>query len=65
MVRPRRAVIAFHAYDNVALTMLPEIDSISPWAVDEQAGLVAMAAVVVSWLWGTETLSRFRFGSME
>ena len=59
------AVILFHAVDNVALATLPEIDSISPWATVVHSGLVLIAAFVVSWLWGAETLSRFRFGSME
>lgn len=55
------AIILFHAVDNAALVVLPEIDSISPWATVVHAGLVLIAAFVVSWLWGAETLSRFRF----
>jgi membrane protease YdiL (CAAX protease family) len=59
------AVILFHAVDNVALVALPEIDSISPWATVVHAGLVLIAAFVVSWLWGAETLSRFRFAKKK
>lgn len=55
------AVILFHAVDNVALVALPDIQSLSPWAAVVHAGLVLFAALVVSWLWGAETLSRFRF----
>lgn len=57
------AVILFHAADNAALVTLPEIRSIYPWAAVVHCGLVLVAAVVVSWLWGAGTLSRFRFAN--
>jgi len=57
------AIILFHAADNTALVTLPEIQAISPWGAVVHCGLVLVAAVVVTWLWGTGTLARFRFGS--
>lgn len=55
------AVILFHAVDNFALLVLPDIHSISPWTSVIRAGLVLMAALLIAWLWDGETLSRFRF----
>jgi membrane protease YdiL (CAAX protease family) len=57
------AVIVFHAADNTALVTLPEIQAISPWGAVVTCGLVAVAAGVVTLLWGPRTLARFRFGS--
>jgi len=56
------AVIVFHAADNTALVTLPEIQAISPWAAVVHSGLVLVASAVVTLLWGSGTLSRFRFG---
>jgi membrane protease YdiL (CAAX protease family) len=57
------AVILFHAADNAALVTLPELQAVSPWAAAVHSGFVLVAAVLVTWLWGSETLARFRFGS--
>jgi membrane protease YdiL (CAAX protease family) len=57
------AVILFHAADNTAMVTLPEVQAISPWGAVVTCGFVLAAAVVVTVLWGAETLSRFRLGS--
>lgn len=57
------AVILFHAADNTALVTLPEVQAISPWGAVVTCGFVLAAAVVVTVLWGPETLFRFRLGS--
>jgi membrane protease YdiL (CAAX protease family) len=56
------AAVVFHAADNTALVTLPEIQAISPWAAVVTCGLVLIAAVVVTFLWGPRTLARFRVG---
>ena len=55
------AAISFHAVDNAALVTLPE--AVSPWGVVTTCGLVLVAAVVVTLLWGPWTLTRFSFGN--
>jgi membrane protease YdiL (CAAX protease family) len=55
------AAILFHAADNTALVTLPEVQAISPWGAVVHCSLVLVAAVVVTLLWGPETLARFRF----
>jgi len=55
------ATIVFHAADNTALVTLPEISAISPWAAVVHCGLVLVTTAVVTWLWGPQTLARFRF----
>ena len=57
------AVILFHAADNTALVTLPEVQAISPWGALVTCGFVLSAAVLMTVLWGPETLSRFRLGS--
>jgi hypothetical protein len=57
------AVILFHAADNTAMVTLPEVQTISPWGAVVTCGFVLTAAIVVTVLWGAETLSRFRLGS--
>jgi hypothetical protein len=54
------AAIVFHAADNTALVILPEIQAISPWAAVVNCGFVLVAAIVVTFLWGPRTLARFR-----
>ncbi len=56
------AVILFHAADNTALVTLPEVQAISPWGAVVHCGLIMVAAVAVTWLWGPRTLAQFRFG---
>ena len=56
------AAILFHAADNTALVTVPEVQAISPWSAVVHCGLVLVAAVVVTLLWGPRTLARFRFG---
>jgi membrane protease YdiL (CAAX protease family) len=58
------AAIVFHAADNTALVTLPQIQAIPTWAV-LHCGLVLVAAVAITLLWGPRTLSRFRFGSSQ
>jgi membrane protease YdiL (CAAX protease family) len=57
------AVILFHAADNTALVILPEIQAISPWAAVAHCGFVLAAAGAVTLLWGHRTLRRFSFQS--
>ena len=57
------AVILFHAADNTAMVTLPEVQAITPWGALVSCGFVLAAAVVVTVLWGPETLSRFRLDS--
>jgi membrane protease YdiL (CAAX protease family) len=56
------ATILFHAADNTALVSVPEVQAISSWGSVVHCGLVLATAVVVTFLWGPETLARFRFG---
>jgi membrane protease YdiL (CAAX protease family) len=55
------AAILFHAADNTALVTVPEISAISPLAAVVHCSLVLVTAAVVTWLWGPQTLARFRF----
>ena len=57
------ASIVFHAADNTALVILPEISAISSSAAVVHCGLVVVAAAIVTVLWGPQTLARFRFGA--
>jgi hypothetical protein len=57
------AAILLHAADNTAFVTLPDIKSISPWGAAVPCGLVLVAAVVVTFLWGPRTLARYRFGN--
>jgi hypothetical protein len=54
------AAILFHAADNTALVTLPEINAITRWGVIVHCGLVLVAAVVVTIVWGPRTLARYR-----
>jgi membrane protease YdiL (CAAX protease family) len=55
------AVILFHAMDNTALTTMPEIDAITPWGIVVHCGFILIAAVVVTFLWGPQTMTKYRF----
>jgi len=55
------AAILFHAADNTALVILPEVNTSSPWGAVLVCGFVLSAAVVVTLLWGPRTLARYRF----
>jgi len=55
------AAILFHAADNTALIILPEISAITPWGIVVHCGLILVATVVVTLLWGPRTLAQYRF----
>ena len=55
------AVILFHAVDNTALVTFPEIKAITPWGSAMICGLIMIAAFVVTLLWGSQSLARYRF----
>ena len=55
------AATLFHAVDNTALVIFPEIGAIKPWGSAMSCGLVIVAAVVVTQLWGPRTLAQYRF----
>jgi membrane protease YdiL (CAAX protease family) len=57
------AAILFHAADNTALVILPEVTAITPWGAAALCGLIAAAAVVVTLLWGPHTMARYRFSA--
>lgn len=54
------ATILFHAMYNVATVLLPNYG----WHYDPSVGLVitVLAAAIITFLWGSETLARFRYG---
>ena len=56
------ATVVFHAADNAALVTLPEISAISPAATVVHCILILLAAVIVTVLWGPQTLAGFRLG---
>ncbi len=55
------AVILFHAVDNTALVTFPEIKAITPWGSVMFCGLIMLAAFVVTIIWGSQSLARYRF----
>ncbi|MFC1764888.1 CPBP family intramembrane glutamic endopeptidase [Planctomycetota bacterium] len=55
------AAIVFHAMDNTALVCLPDVNAIAPWGTLSLCGLTLVAAVIVTLLWGPQTLTRYRF----
>ena len=55
------AAILFHAIDNTALVSLPDVNAIAPWGTVALCGLTLVAAVIVTLLWGPQTLARYRF----
>ena len=57
------ATILFHAVDNTALVTFPEIKAIKPWGSVILCGLVMVAAVGVTLLWGPRSLARYRFAA--
>jgi len=57
------ATIVFHAVDNSALVTFPEMNAITPWGSAMLCGLVIVAAVVVTLLWGARSLARYRFAA--
>jgi hypothetical protein len=48
----------FHAVDNTALVIFPEIKAITPWSSVMLCGFIMIAAFVVTSLWGFELLSQ-------
>jgi membrane protease YdiL (CAAX protease family) len=54
------ATISFHAMDNTALLVFPEIKAIIPWGSIILCGLIIITVIVVSILWGTRSLARYR-----
>lgn len=57
------AAILFHAADNTALVILPEISGITPWGAAVLCGFVVVAAVIVTLLWGGRTMTQYRFST--
>ena len=55
------AVILFHAVDNAALVTFPEIKAITPWGSVMLCSLIVIAAFIVTLLWGSQSLARYRF----
>lgn len=55
------AAILFHAVDNTALVTFPEIKAVIPWGPVIFCGLVVIAAFSVTLLWGSQSLTRYRF----
>jgi membrane protease YdiL (CAAX protease family) len=55
------AATLFHAVDNTALVIFPEIGAIEPWGSAMSCGLVIVAAVVATLLWGPRSLAQYRF----
>jgi len=54
------AAILFHAADNTALVILPDIHANAPWGAVTLSGLTLVAAAAATLLWGSETLARFK-----
>lgn len=57
------AAILFHAVDNAALVTFPEVMAVEPWGPTVFCSLVVVAAMVVTLLWGGQTLARYRFAT--
>ena len=57
------AATLFHAVDNTALVTFPEIKTIVPWGSVLWSGLVVVAALAVTFLWGHRSLARYRFSA--
>ncbi len=57
------AAILFHTVDNAALVTFPEIMAVKPWGPTVFCGLVVVAAIVVTLLWGAPSLARYRFAA--
>jgi membrane protease YdiL (CAAX protease family) len=55
------AAILFHAVDNTALVIFPEIKAVTPWGSVILCGLVMSATFSVTFLWGPQSLARYRF----
>ena len=50
------AAIVFHAADNAAFVSLPDV---VPWGAAVYCCLVVIAALVVTFFWGSQTLAQF------
>jgi hypothetical protein len=57
------AAILYHAADNTALVILPDIVGAIPWGPVVLCAQVIAAAVAVTLLWGPGTLARWRFSA--
>jgi membrane protease YdiL (CAAX protease family) len=55
------AAIVFHATSNVSFAVFPNFGS--HWNPAVAGAITAVMAVVVTFLWGSETLARFRYAS--
>lgn len=56
------AAIVLHAMSNVSESIFPDYSSRFAPAV--LAGILAIAAVIVTMLWGSKTLARFNLGRL-
>ena len=57
------AAIVFHAADNTALVILPDINANAPWGTVILCGITMVAATAATMLWGSRTLAQYRFGN--
>lgn len=57
------AAILYHAADNTAFMVLPDIKSVVPLGSVVQCGVTLAVALAVVLLWNSSTLTRFRFGA--
>jgi membrane protease YdiL (CAAX protease family) len=55
------AAILFHAVDNTALVIFPDINAIAPWGSVMFCSHFMIAAAVVTLLWGGKSLARYRY----
>ena len=65
-INTRKSVVAailFHTVDNSALVTFPEIMAVKPWGPAILCGLVVVAAIVVTLLWGWRSLAQYRFAA--
>lgn len=56
------AAILYHAADNTAFVLSPDIKSIVPLGLVVQCGFTLAVASAVALMWDSSTLTRFRFG---
>jgi len=57
------AATLFHAVGNALMITLPDTSTTGALGPADSCGLVLSAAIVVTLLWGPQTLARYRFGN--
>jgi membrane protease YdiL (CAAX protease family) len=57
------AAILYHAADNTALVLAPDIKSVVPLGMVVQCGFTLAVASAVALMWDSSTLTRFRLGA--